>query len=197
MSLARASQYANLASRMRAVMRARGTTCQGYPLWTDEEDDICRRFYPDYKALVAKLPRRTCRAIHFRCGVLNLTNAIRPWTGEEQSRLRRMYRSSSKGELKAAFPHRTTWSLTHRANKMRVYRAKQPYRPSGDDLLDELRAECFRRKITMPDLDVIANGRGYFRRKAWGGQRGRIDMRRIVKAIRELGGKITVEWEES
>ncbi len=196
MSLARASQYANLASRMRAVTRTRGTNCQGFPLWTDEEDNICRRLYPDYKALVMELPRRTYRAIQLRCGLLKLTNPARPWTGEELSRLRRMYRSSTKGELKAAFPHRSAFSLTHRANKIRIYRTKRPYQPTGEHILDELRAECFRRNITMPDLDEIANARGYFRRKAWRGQRGTIDMNPIMKAVRELGGKITVEWEE-
>jgi len=74
--------------------------------------------------------------------------------------------------------------------------AKKPYRPTGDALLDELRAECFRQNITMPDLDVIASGKGYFRDRAWGGARGYINMNRIVKAIRELGGTLSINWSE-
>ncbi len=48
----------------------------------------------------------------------------------------------------------------------------------------------------MTDLEVIANGKGYFANKAWNGWRGSINMNRIVKAIRELGGTLTIDWGE-
>ena len=196
MSLARASKYANLASRMRAQCHARGANWSGDALWTEAEDAICRKLHPDYEALQIALPRRTLCAIRFRCRVLQLTSPAKFWTGDEQSRLRKMYRTSTSDELKAAFPDRSRGSLEHRAMKIGIVRARRPYRPTRDLLLDELRAECFRQNITMPDLDVIANGKGYFKRKAWGGPHGCIDMNRIVKAIRELGGKISVRWED-
>lgn len=196
MSLARASSYANLASRMRAQCRARGTNWSGHPLWTEAEDETCRKLHPDYQALETALPRRTRCAIRFRCQFLGLTSPAKFWTGDEQSRLRKLYRTSTSEELKAAFPDRSRISLEHRAKKIGIVRARQPYRPTREQLLDELRAECFRQNITMPDLDVIANGKGYFKRKAWAGPHGCIDMNRIVKAIRELGGKISVRWED-
>lgn len=196
MSLARISQHANTATRMRAIVRYRGTTCQGYPLWTEGEDEACRRLHPDYQALKTALPRRSLVAIKSHCGVLGLTRPAQPWTGAEQSQLRRMYRTLPMADLQAAFPQRSVRSLEHRARKMRVYRAKPPYLPTRERLLDELRSECFRRNITMPDLDVIANGKGYFLGKAWRGNRGSINMNRIVKAIRELGGDISIEWGE-
>lgn len=195
MQLARASQYANAAARMRAITLARGTSCQGYPLWTEAEDDICRKFYPDYDALISVLPRRTRCAVKTRCVMLKITNQKRPWTGTERSRLRKMYRMSSREELRTAFPDRSHGSLTEKAREIGVCRAKQPYVPTGDPLLDELRSECFRQKISMPDLDVIARARSYFKQKSWRGLRGCLKMNIIVRAIRELGGTVHVEWD--
>jgi hypothetical protein len=129
--------------------------------------------------------------------VLSLTrNKFKPWTGQEQMKLRKLYRTGDRSELIEALPGRTFRAIEHRARALRVCRAKKPYKATKDPLLDELRAECFRQGITMPDLDVIADAKGYFHRIAWRGPHGCIDMRRIVKAIRELGGEIRVEWPD-
>jgi hypothetical protein len=60
------SYYAQYADRSRALMRhfqRRGHTNQGFKIWTPEEDELCRRHYPNYTAMQRELPHRTRHAI--------------------------------------------------------------------------------------------------------------------------------------
>lgn len=196
MNFARASAYANTAARMRALTRARGVTSLGHALWTEEEDEICRRLYPDYVKLRAALTGRSCYAIQSRCRELKVAKRCPPWTGADIAKLRKLYPTSSWDCLKAAFPHRGPIGIRDRAHALGVYRKKPAYAPTGDSVLDELRAECLRQKISMCDLEIIANGKGYFVNKGWRGARGSINMNRIAKAVRELGGTLTIDWGE-
>jgi hypothetical protein len=46
----------------------------------------------------------------------------------------------------------------------------------------------------MPELDEIAGSRRYFGSKAWRGKFGSFKYKAIVRAIKELGGTLKVEW---
>ncbi len=115
MNLARASAYANTAARMRALNRTRGVTSLGYPLWTTEENETCRRLYPDYAKLRSALPGRSYYALRSRCKKLKITKPCRPWTGSETAKRRMLYATSSWDSLKAAFPRRAPKSIMERA----------------------------------------------------------------------------------
>lgn len=197
MDLKRAAQYAEAGKRLSQYWIIRGMTSRGFPLWDKDEDETCGRLFPDYRAIEKKLKRRTISAIKSRCLVLGLrTRVNKPWTGEEHLKFRRLYsHASSMSEVVTAFPRRSRQAILGRAKTYGLQRPKPPYKPTRDKLLDELRNECHRKNITMPDLDVIAAGRGYFCRQSWRGRRGRIDHGRIVSAIRALGGTLIVQWE--
>lgn len=197
MELRRAAQYAEAGRRLRQYLIARGTTARGHPLWDKAEDETCSRLFPDYRAIEKKLKRRTSKAIKSRCLALGLrTRANKPWTGGEHVKFRHLYlRASSISEVVTAFPRRSRRAIEARAQAYGLQRPKPPYKPTRDKLLDELRNECYRKKITMPDLDVIADARGYFSRQSWRGRGGRIDHDRIVSAIRAMGGTLIVQWE--
>lgn len=54
-----ACRSAQAAARARARILFRGFTPRGHPLWTNEEDEILRRSYPDYRLAIRRLKRRT------------------------------------------------------------------------------------------------------------------------------------------
>jgi hypothetical protein len=164
-------------------------------LWTSEEDATCKRLYPDYKALTQALPDRTRKAIEFHCQQLGITKKLLPFTAREVSDLRRSYKSATLEELAEKFPRRSRISLQSKAEKLQLHRPRKPYSRSGDMLLDELRSECFRRNISMRDLDDFAQSGRYFYEMRWRANLARLDYRHIVKAIKELGGVITVRWD--
>ncbi|WP_338531626.1 hypothetical protein [Nitratireductor thuwali] len=196
MYLTDATKYAVTAQRMRARIRRRGTTCQGYLLWTQAEDELCRSLYPDYAALQKSLPGRSYNSIRSRCRELGIQRKLPAWTAAEQSKLRRMYKTAPRAELAAAFPTRPERSLATMARRIGVQRPRSPYKPTGIPLLDELRAECRRQNINMVDLDQYTRGKSYFTQKSWRGRRRAIRYDLIVRGILELGGKIHVEWSE-
>ncbi|MGX5803481.1 hypothetical protein ACWGS9_19850 [Bradyrhizobium sp. Arg314] len=165
-------------------------------LWTDAEDDVCRRQYPDYKALLKALPERTMGSLKWRCRKLGITPKLHIWTCAENSRFRKMWRrSATMEELLQAFPFATKRMIRSRACDLRLGpRPRVAYKPTGIGLLDALRAECVRRNMVMADLDEFTGSNGYFQGHHWSGHFGRVNHQMIEKAIAILGGTVTVEW---
>lgn len=187
------SRNAATAQRMRKLIQRRGVNPQGSPLWTDEEDDACKRLYPDYKALQQALPRRAQSAIQKRCGFLGIQNKVHIWTAKESFDLRRMYRSADSFALRDRFPHVSKAALRMKARSLGVYRHKKPYQATGDTLLDALRARAHAEGPTMSHLDEFVNGRGYFRTMRWIGRQP--DYIKIARAIQQLGATLSVTWD--
>ncbi|SDA40415.1 hypothetical protein [Mesorhizobium qingshengii] len=188
------SRHANHAARERRRIAMRGVVPNGASVWSEAEDATCRRLHPDYATLVKALPSRTRRAIQMRCGILGLCAGSTPWTGKERTQFRKMYASTPREQLLQAFPNRTQRSLERQAARMGLLRAKPGYKPTGNELLDQLREQCFRQKITMVDLDTFANTKRYFTGKCWRGNRGTYNYRAILQCIKALGGRLTIEW---
>lgn len=195
MQLSRPAFYARASARMRDTVRRRGTTCQGYILWTEAEDEICRRLHPDYSALLAALPGRTKGAVKRRCGSLGVTKKLHPWTGKEISDFRRIYPTAPAEELRERFDRRTRQAIEARAQSLGVRRAKPQYVPTGNYLLDALRSRCHEQGLTMRDLDEFVGRRKYFSRTHWRGRRGYINYNAIAAAIHEIGGRLSITWE--
>jgi hypothetical protein len=195
MYLAEFARHANTARRNRVLVKRRGTNFAGQPVWTPEEEDTCRKLYPDYAALQRALSRRTYHSIRARCRHLGIAKTKRQFTAREVSDVRRMYGRASDAELKSHFAHRNHDSIRYMAQRLGVRRPRPRYTPTGDELLDELREQCFRKGLSMPDLDQYARSKHYFARGTWLSARS-FNYRHIVKAIHELGGKLTIEWSD-
>jgi hypothetical protein len=178
--------------RMRALTKRRGYSIRGYPLWTDQEDLLLRTMYPNIKAIEKRLRRRTENAIRKRLSELGLRRfPPHLWTAPEVSRLRRLWPAADKGTIVQAFPGIKWARLADAAGRRKICRRKTPLKITGNSLLDEVRARCRYLNYTLSDLDLQAGTGSYFRGRGW--RRGH-QIAKVAKAIKALGGKISVHW---
>lgn len=194
MYLTEFARHANTAARMRKLIRARGETARGFLVWKNWEDDICRQIYPDYSALRKALPHRTQAALQKRCSALGIQRKVHRWTAKEISDLRRMYSSAGAHELRERFTRFSTREIRRKAQELGLQRLRKPYQKSGNSLLDALRERAHDQNLTMLHLDEFAQSGEYFHRRYWRIGKGKIKYDIIVKAIQELGGRLTVDW---
>lgn len=178
--------------RARDRIRRQGCTAQGYPLWTEEEDDLCRKLHHDRKALKKALKRRTMPAIENRCMRLGLrVKHLHWWTAAEISKLRRMYPTATWEELLAAFPGLSCHGITQAALKRNIRRARKPYKPTGDMLIDQLKGRCFELGVTVAALEAAVGQKGFLA----GYTKSSPKRADLGKALSVLDGQLTVAWQ--
>ncbi len=156
----------NASDRAVAKMKFEDQTPKGHRLWTEHEDNLIRRFFPNYGLLGKKLsPRRSYHGIRHRAAKLGLIQTNRRnWTMAELSRLRRLWPTASKVELLAAFDGRTWSSLTGAAHRYHLRRHARPLASSGNPMVDEIRRRALELRLSMSDMDRISNaGRRFFK----------------------------------
>jgi hypothetical protein len=193
MYLQNISRHANTAARIRRQMARSGTNLAGNKIWTSEEDRLCRSTYPDFAAIAEALPHRTMDAIRWRCKGLGLRiGKVKPFTGREQSEFRRDYQTMEWAMLVAKYSHRSIPAIRTKARDLGIHRPRKALQNTGDELLDAARSECARLKLTMRALDEFSGSKTYFRNC----QRQKPNYKHIIRAIRELGGSIKIEWSE-
>lgn len=184
------------AEKLRRRCERTGKTLGGQWTWTEEELSVCRELYPDRVAIRERLQRRSAEAIRKKCEELGLASRRVPWTAADITRLRKMYRSASWDELFATFPGRTEDAIRQTANKRRMFREKKPYKLTGFAAIDQIRARCLEQGFTMLDLDQYARSGQYFRQAHWRGTWRWYSDRFVARAIRALGGRISIEWDD-
>jgi hypothetical protein len=168
--------------------------CRYAALWTEDDEAVARRLYPDYKA-ISKALGRTYEAVRFQCQSLGLTPKNHVWTAAEVSRLRRMYPTASYEELRAAFHN---FSRVHIASIASFYgfaRARRPYKATGFDIIDQIRDRAFELGYSLRDIDEISGTKKYFALQQWV-KRERANYKAVVKAIEALGGKVSAQWND-
>lgn len=186
---------ANTAQRMREHIRRQGCTMQGYLLWQEQEDQLIAQLYPDYKRITKALPHRTFSACKCRAHNLQVAKKIRMWKASEISLLRRVYSKGTKAELLLAFPDRNWRSISYAALRHKIMRARRPYKLTGVDILDQIRARCWELHLTMEDLDRMVRGSGYFTQKIWYGDKVPMNYNLIARAVKKLFGDLKIEWK--
>ena len=194
MSLRRYTEQANQAAGSRERIKRTGRTPNGHRLWSEEEDAICRRLHPDYRALEKALPQRTAAAIKSRCARLGIRRKLKPWTAKEISALRKHYPEAPLDVLKRMFPDRSMAAIRSAARYNRVYRKRKAYVPTGVSVLDRIRARCFELNYTMTDLDALCRSKRYFSNSKW--LSGWISHKAIAHAIIALDGEMDAEWRD-
>lgn len=86
MYLAQLNRDASSVQRLREQMNRTGETLDGHPLWTNDEDEVLRKHYPDFQTIRAKLPRRNRNSIWFRCQRIGSSkSAISGWRARLQN----------------------------------------------------------------------------------------------------------------
>lgn len=167
---------------------------RGDPLWTEKEIALCHKFHPDYKALMKALKRRSYRAVRYQCQKLGLVKKRHQWTAAQIGRLRKLYPKAPWDVLLTEFPFATKSGISGAANWHGIHRERRAYVKTGIVPLDQVRSKCFEIKWTMLDLDQASGTKTYFQKRCWSGTKKHCD-KALGRAIRALGGEISIEWE--
>lgn len=92
MDLKRLAQNARTVARNRRRMETTGLTPNGYPLRNEFETGTLASVYPDYRAVVAAIKRRTRPAAYGKASRLGIARVrARTWDDNELLRLRPIY----------------------------------------------------------------------------------------------------------
>jgi hypothetical protein len=142
--------------------------------------------------MLAALPTRTREAIRAKCRYPQEHRERHIWKGREIALLRKLYAKGDWGELRKAFPFASD-AMVRAAAKTNGIQGAKSYKLSGLHLIDELRERCLLMEISMPMLDTMSGTGRYFTRSGWLGAKP--NYKAIDKAIKALGGEISIEWE--
>ena len=136
---------------------------------------------------------RTLAACKGRAKTLRVATPRPPLTARELSVVRRLYPAGERGELFAALPGRKWHQIADFARRHGIHRPRKSYKPTGIPVLDQIRTRCRDLNYTMPDLDRMIKGKGYFAKANW--CIGHIHHRDIGRAVHALFGDIKADWK--
>ncbi|UXN58175.1 hypothetical protein [Phyllobacterium zundukense] len=181
------------AQRMRNKLLKTGISFNGYPLWTEAEVSVLRQFHPNYSEVSRRLPQRTRAAIKRKCADLRIVkDGPRRWSGEEYVQLRKSYATSPISQVMKLFHDRTSVGLRSVLYRRRILKKSVPYKLCGNLIADSIRQRCFDLNYTIRDLDIMAGTNQYFK-DIWRSHKN-IDLSKLARAAKLLGGRITVKW---
>lgn len=182
------------AERARSRILRSGFTISGHKIWTDDEDLVCRIFYPDYFAICQILDTRSKKAIQTRCQKLGLTPPRQCWQWSARQQLRKLYPEAKKEEICKNFPG-VNWQKIQSAARYYGYRRKKkPYKITGVIPLDQSRRRCYDINWTMRDLDEEAGTKRYFQTRGYRSKHP--NFKAINRGVTALGGRLEIRWDE-
>lgn len=173
-----------------------GLSIGGDKIWQDDEVTILRKLWPDYRAIHQSLPSRTLSAIKLKGRSLRLKfKTVQAWTAAEVSLLRRMYPVTPIEEMGRLFPKRTLRSIFHQASRRRIRKKRQPLPRTGIGALDQIRDRCYDIGWTMNDLTAQC-GSARVATFHHSNRRFILRYKDVEDAVRALGGRVVIEWED-
>jgi hypothetical protein len=190
MKITSAGHYAKLGQLTKERIAKADFTISGAPLWTPDEDALCRQLFLDRPALKKALKRRTTRAIDHRCIRLGLSTKLHWWTDDEIATLRRLYPAGSWDELHQAFPGVTRACIRQMAHLHRISRRRKPYKMTGDLLVDQFKQRCFELRLTLRELNEAAGNTDFLRLHRERSRR----RASLTKALNVLSGELKIDW---
>lgn len=163
--------------------------------WTYRETEVLRGHWPDMAAMRKLLPHRTKTAIRHmaaKCGAAQPKNQ-HIWTGAEDKRLKALAAAGASRKEMATALGLSPIQIQNRLRYACIQVAKRPPMSCGDELADAIRQRAFQMNMTMRDLDRSLGNRQIFQH-AVGKRRIRAD--HIDRAVKALGGRMTIVWED-
>lgn len=163
--------------------------------WTYRETEVLREHWPDMAAIRKMLPYRTERAIGDmarKCGVAPPKDQ-HIWTGAEDKRLRALAAAGATRKDIAAALSLSPLQVQNRLQYTRIRIAKRPPALCGDDLADAVRQRAFQMNITIRDLDRSLGNRRIFQNAV---TTKYVLPHHIDKAVKALGGRLTIVWDD-
>ncbi|MDH7793218.1 hypothetical protein [Ochrobactrum sp. AN78] len=194
MPLKRFNHYAKLAELTQKRMQKNGFNDSGIKLWTEDEISLLREHRNDIDRLCALLPHRTRCAIQSQCRKKVSSRQIHSWTAKEISQLRKLYPTADAKEISAVFSYSSWTNIQQVARYHGFRRQRKPYKLTGFNVLDQLRAKCFEIRWSMADLDRASRTKKYFQSMGW--RRNKPSIQAVGKAVRALDGEIQIEWKD-
>ncbi|MBY2921032.1 hypothetical protein HF259_06210 [Rhizobium leguminosarum] len=195
MSLSYHSRSVAFADRARDQTTKEGYTINGDKLWTEDERQIARERWPNFDDIRQALPHRSRIAILAQCRKMGLRKkAHHVWSAAEVSKLRRLYPAAAVEEICEAFPHSSWANIRKSARYHGFRRKKRPFKPTGNQPIDEMLTRLFEANISFPELDKELRTKRYFQEQRWRYARPNYNL--FVKAIELLDGELTVRWRE-
>jgi hypothetical protein len=161
-------------------------------LWTKSEIDTLRQLYPDYTAVLRRLKHRSLSAVKAKASDLGITRKRRVWTAAQISKLRKLFLHGTREEIAAAFPGIPLRLVYEAATYRGLHRPRRPYKPTGNEAIDQIRERSFELGYSMSDVDALVRSRRYFYRGGW--HSGHISHKAIGRAIVVLDGHLKAEW---
>lgn len=161
-------------------------------LWTEAEDEILRRQYPQRATLTVQLPGRTWKAIKRRASKIGVAKPLNRWTARQDRDLERaIKRGAGKHELLALFPGRTYVQIADKAKYLNVKIKKAAILASKFAAKESMRRRARQLGVSFKELD-----RRIGRPICFGEVHHRPATRSVVAATEILGGQITIVWDE-
>lgn len=163
--------------------------------WTYRETEVLHEHWPDMAALRKLLPHRSesaVRSMAQKCG------AIPPkeqhiWKGSEDKRLRALAAQGTPTKLIAKELDLRPLQVTNRLRHIGIQIARKPPGLCGDELADAVRQRAFRMNMSIVDLDRSLGNNRIFQNAI---TKRRVLPKHIEKAVKALGGRLTIEWDD-
>lgn len=171
-----------------------GVTGAGQRLWSKAEDRIVIACYPDHRKAVRQLTgARSYWGVRHRAERLGIQIKRHIWTNRDIANLRALWRAgASDRELTAAFPGLTRHAICGKArHKGFGPRPRKPPKVLGIPILDAVRKRTHDLDMSLRDLDRETRARCY-----WGHNSHRVVPRHVFRAVKALGGRIRIEWDD-
>lgn len=148
--------------RAKKYIQRAGYTNAGDRLWQPWEDEIVLKYRHDLKQAAQELDR-TLIAITGRRHTLGCRKyAHHRWTGAQIVKLRKIYPCAPMKEVLEAFPFASYSMILHAAQRFGVRRHRKPFMPTGNPLLDAVRARCFDLHFSLYDLDQMVSQKTFY-----------------------------------
>lgn len=163
--------------------------------WTYRETEVLHEHWPDMAALRKLLPHRSERAIRSmaqKCGAAP-PKEQHIWTGAEDKRLRAFAASGASGKEMAAALGLSRLQIRNRLRYARIRVARRPPMLCGDELVDAIRLRAFQMHMTFRDLDRSLGNNRVFEKSI---TNKCVHPIHIKKAVKALGGRLTIVWDD-
>ncbi len=163
--------------------------------WTYRETEVLREHWPHMATMCKLLPHRTETAIRrmaAKCGAAPQKDQ-HIWTGAEDKRLRAFAAEGMPCKFIAREFGLRPLQVTNRLRYIGARIARKPPAPCGDELADAVRQRAFQMNISMADLDRSLETGRIFQNAAC---KKRVLPRHIEKAVKALGGRLAIVWDE-
>lgn len=160
--------------------------------WSASEMRIVLDLYPDYDTILKRLPHRSYSQVRRFAYKYQIAAKRHVWTNKEVERLKTAVRKATSGaEIYDQFPGFTKGQVNSKAKNLRLKWPEPGPKLLGVPILDAVRAEAFRRNLSLSELDEICGGKSYWRKCL-----RTIDWSKVVAVISYMGGTIGVTWSE-